>query len=394
MAADNGNNGDAGGEEEDKVAILEPVSPEDLIVGQPTPYPIYDAYERLLLSEGTPVKSTAQQLMLARVGRVRTLVPRHRPPPADFDPFHELQRCAAALDQAYKSVGSGEGQLRRGIDAMIVRLGNLIDLDADAALGAAHLEKRFPGRVIHPLRQAILCDIVARGVSMEGPRRRALVGAALTANVGMLKIQDELDQQTAALTSDQRHAIRQHPQRSADILRREQLNDEEWLRIVLEHHERLDGSGYPWGLSREHISDQACILMIADSYMAMVTPRPFKKKLLGVRGALRELYENAGKIYHEYFVNAFIKEIGVFPPGTFVGLSSGETALVVRRGAAGTRPRIYVFADEQGQPLESPAPKDLATEESVEIASVYRAENVSATVVPQEAWGYPVPGAG
>ncbi len=374
----------------------------DLAVGKPAPYSIFDTYDRLMLRSGSIVKSDQQRKTLIQTGRVRpestgeavpvpTAAPSGRfgagdDDAGDFDPFQEFHRCATLLKQAFTHLTKGPDGLDKRMDVIIARLGNLIDTDPDAALGAAHIDRDFPSRIVHPIRQAILCDVVARAASLSPTSRCGLVGAALTANIGMLDLQAVLDHQAGPLSEDQREGIREHPERSADLLLRGGISDELWLRAVRQHHERFDGSGYPAGLEGDAIGDEAAILMLADTYMAMVTPRAHKEAR-AIRDALRELLANAGRKYHEQLTGRFIKEIGVFPPGTYVGLSNKEVGVVVQRGSDGTKPLVYIFIGPDGLPRKGAGHLNLS-EGDVEIARVFRKEEIAIPFKPAPAWGY------
>ena len=382
-----------------------PVRGRDLAVGRPVPYSIYDTYDRLLLRRGRILKNEEQRQLLLELGRTRAtpantdplpkVAPRKNPRQDDgtelqFDPFETFKRCAHSLNQVYRAIDLGRDNFLPRLERLISQLGNLIDRDPDAALGAAHADRNFSTSVVHPIRQAIVSDLVARAAGLTGEQRRAAVGASLSANFGMLQLQEQLDQQTKPLTEDQRERLREHPERSATILMNAGLEDRRWLRAVCEHHERLDGSGYPHGLTRDQISDEAAIVMLADVYMAMVTPRAHRPAHV-IRKALRELFEEAGNEFHATYTSLLIREVGVYPPGTMVGLSTGETGLVTRRGPTSTEPQVFLLRRGDGSTFMRPRFRNLSEDEEddrVEITHVYRHEDVPILYSPHVAWGY------
>lgn len=386
------------------------VRSSDLVVGQPVPYSIYDTYDRLLLRRGKVLKSEQQRNLLREAGRIRSVSPdapdnlisrqtslasAEASQYEHFDPFEQLFYCATNLQRAIKAIWLGKkSEFRERLSQMISRLGNLIDRDADAALGAAQLTKDFSNRVLHPLRQAIICDLLARAANMEGKQRCSIVGAALTANLGMLELQDALDNQYGSLSEEQQKKLHSHPLHSTNMLRKAGVEDARWLRGVLEHHERLDGSGYPRGLAEDQICTEACILMLADSFMAMVTPRAYREALT-VRNALKELLEGSTEKYHSHYAKLLVREVGIYPPGTYARLSNGEIAVVARRSSStATFPLVYSFAkagDEKinlpTKRLDKPRLLDLATEEE-EIRGTYRPDDVKIPISMNEVWGY------
>lgn len=380
----------------------------DLVVGQPVPYSIYDTYDRLLLRRGKALKSEQQRKLLREIGRTRAASPEEQHSTSRYaagnfdsieltqnDPFEQFFYCATNFQRAVKAIWLGKrNEFRDRLGQMISRLGNLIDRDADATLGAAQLNKDFPNRVLHPIRKAIICDLLARAADLGGQQRGALVGAALTANLGMLELQDVLDSQQGGLSTEQQNNLHAHPLLSTNMLRKAGVEDGRWLRAVLEHHERLDGSGYPRGIDKDQICEEACIIMLADSFMAMVTPRSYREALT-VRSALKELLGGSTAKYHSTYAKLLVRELGIYPPGTYLRLSNGEISVVARRGAsASSVPLVYSFAhsghDRLNQPpkrLEKPQHRNLA-EEGLAIRGIYRHEDIKFPIIMSEVWGY------
>ncbi|MBK5937122.1 HD-GYP domain-containing protein [Halorhodospira halophila] len=378
-----------------------PVRGKDLVVGRPVPYSIYDTYERLLLRSGRVLKSDAQRQMLLESGRARatsfqedTVTLGEASPSWEnhsgelkFDPFVSFDRCAASLRRVHHAIDLGRHDYLLRLEGMISQLGNLIDRDPDAALAAAHINREFPNRVLHPIRKAVVADLLARAASLDGGQRRAVVGASLTANLSMLALQEQLDQQESALSAAQRRELHSHPERAEALLTAAGLEDQHWLRAVREHHERMDGSGYPRGLTREGISTEAAVVMLADVYMAMVTPRAHRPAHV-IRDTLRELYADDGCRFDATLTRLLIRELGVFPPGTLVDLSNGETAVVTRRGPSSMAPQVFLLRRPDGSVFIRPRFRSLAEEEGVEIRGVYRQEELRVLYSPHMAWGY------
>ncbi|ABM61167.1 HD-GYP domain-containing protein [Halorhodospira halophila] len=378
-----------------------PVRGRDLVVGRPVPYSIYDTYDRLLLRSGRILKSDAQRQMLLEAGRTRAASFRdevvvtgdgspsweNHSGELKFDPFVSFYHCATSLRKVHHAIDLGRRDFLPRLEGMISQLGNLIDRDADAALAAAHINREFPNLVLHPIRKAVVADLLARSASLDGGQRRAVVGASLTGNLSMLALQEQLDQQEGALSDDQRREIHGHPERSVAVLAAAGLEDQQWLRAVREHHERMDGSGYPQGLTQGQIGTEAAVVMLADVYMAMVTPRAHRPAHV-IRDALRELYEDAGRRFDATLTRLLIRELGIFPPGTLVGLNTGETAVVTRRGPSSMAPQVFLLRRPDGSIFIRPRFRALAEEEGVEIRSVYRQEELRVLYSPHMAWGY------
>ena len=120
--------------------------------------------------------------------------------------------------------------------------------------------------------------------------------------------------------------------------------------------------------------------------MAMVSPR-VHREARAIRTALRELFDDAGGVFHSTYTELLIKTVGIFPPGTLVGLSTGETGIVTRRSSRRTRPVVYVLLRADGMRRSRPLRYDLSATD-LEITSVYRLEDVPVFFSFREAWGY------
>ena len=138
---------------------------------------------------------------------------------------------------------------------------------------------------------------------------------------------------------------------------------DELKRMVLEHHERLDGSGYPKGLRGNQISELTQILSIADTYDAQISGRCSFPPVPPAR-ALSELYRAAieGQ-YHPYLVQRLIQLLGVYPIGSLVRLNTGEQAVVVWvHSHSRLTPTIKLLKDPSGQPYPEQEIIDLAAQ--------------------------------
>lgn len=208
----------------------------------------------------------------------------------------------------------------------------------------------------HALLTAGLCALVAPLAGLDETQRRAVGLAALTMNIGMTREHDAMARQPGPLTTAQRKMVREHPQHSVALLRQMGVMDTEWLRLVAQHHERPDGTGYPAGLPVERITHR--LLQMADVYTACISPRKSRGALLSQQVA-RELYLGARR-GPDPLGAQFVKCIGFYPPGSYVRLVNDELGVVVRRGAKANTPRVFALVGKHGLPLGEPALRDTA----------------------------------
>src|SRR5438128_12387017 len=161
--------------------------------------------------------------------------------------------------------------------------------DAVVALGLKVKDRESRA---HNLRVARLCVHIGRQMSMSAYELRVLARAGLMHDIGKLAIPDEVLGKHAALDESEWNLIRTHPEMGLTLLDRPGQSSRETL-AVLYHHERLDGSGYPYGLKAEAIPIEARIVAVADTFDALTSDRPYRKACTQAE-ARRVLTEEAG----------------------------------------------------------------------------------------------------
>ena len=150
----------------------------------------------------------------------------------------------------------------------------------------------------------------------------------MLADVGKTKIPRALLEKPGLLSAAEFGLVKEHVNLSLHILNSGPALPPQMLQGISQHHERIDGSGYPNQLKGDKISIYGKMAAIADSFAALITARPYAKAS-APQDALMNLYEWSGTSFHEPLVEQFVQAIGVFPVGSLVELSSGEVAVVI-----------------------------------------------------------------
>lgn len=319
------------------------IKPEDLSIGQALPWSVYDIEEALLLQKSTLVSSSKQLHVLLDKGYYRGLteaeIIAHRQLIASHknktttttNIFDSKKITASALECLLKQLVSGEcTDAFDAVHDICQQIKAYCRQDANATLAALHLSDDYSYSVLHPLHTATLCELLMRRLSFTEEQSSTVLCAALTMNLGMHVLQEKLFGQVEPLSEDQIQAINEHPEKSVAILKAAGVTDTNWLAIVNQHHERIDGEGYPAKLSGNHIHQGAKLVALADTYAAMVTPRAYRKPIMAHK-ALKDIFTTRGKAIDDHLAQMLIREVGIYPPGSFVKLANGDTALVVKR---------------------------------------------------------------
>ena len=209
----------------------------------------------------------------------------------------------------------------------------------------------------HALVCGTLCHIMAQELQLPPRERDSLVRAALTMNIGMTRLQDELAEQRERPTAAQQEAIRSHPEESLMLLQRLHITDPLWLDMVGQHHATMTDR-IP--LAAQAPEDRLTrVLGTIDRYAAMISPR----KSRAGRSATDSVRAIVGQEIeqHDEVSYTLVRSIGLCPPGTFVKLDNGDTAIVLRRSEKANHPLVASVLDRAGHHHAQPSLYQTAT---------------------------------
>lgn len=175
---------------------------------------------------------------------------------------------------------------------------NLLNEMVAALENKDHYTKQHCGRVLE------IAPKIAAHMKLTSHELEVLFSAALYHDIGKININEEILLKPEALTYDEYEYIKSHPTFGKELLLEHGL--EEVANVIEMHHERIDGSGYPYGLRGDQIRIEAKIIAVIDSYDAMTTDRPYKKGCSRDE-ALREIESLRGLKYDENVVDVFLK---------------------------------------------------------------------------------------
>jgi HD-GYP domain-containing protein (c-di-GMP phosphodiesterase class II) len=165
-------------------------------------------------------------------------------------------------------------------------------LDAVVALGQRVKDREARA---HNLRVARLCVHMGRQLSMSAHELRVLARAGLMHDIGKLGIPQDVLGKHSPLDEAEWSLMRTHPELGLTLLDRAGRSSREVL-AVLYHHERLDGSGYPYGLSGDAIPIEARIVAVADTYDALTSDRPYRRACSEAEARMVLIQEAAARL--------------------------------------------------------------------------------------------------
>lgn len=336
-------------------------------IGLPLPGNVYDSGGQLLLSKGfVPDNQALIDGLLARgmyveISVFETLfkpaLSSSAPPPIQekFDPFLVRNTLKISLNRLLRGILDGSADAGQ-VTEFATMLERFADTDPEAAIAASLLDHQDESRsVAHSLNVATLCALLAGRLGWAEARRRSIMCAALTMNLGMFELQQRLLRQATPLTPAQQAQVHAHPEASLAALRQVGVEDALWLQAVGEHHEKSAGGGYPAKLQAP--GEESQLVRLIDAFCARTAARADRRPLPPAQ-IVRALFVDEGKGPCGALVAALFKMIGIHPPGSFVKLENNELAVVFRPDPANNAPTVAAVTTASGTPTMQPVRRD------------------------------------
>jgi HD-GYP domain-containing protein (c-di-GMP phosphodiesterase class II) len=242
--------------------------------------------------------------------------------------------------------------------------------------------RRFDANLAtHGVDTSVLAMAMGQEYGCDPSHLKILGLAAMVHDIGQLRLPFNLLHKTQPYLPQDHKLIQAHCDMGEAILNQFLDFPQESKRMVLQHHERLDGSGYPKGLRGEEISELTQILCIADTYDAQISGRCSHPPVPPAR-ALSELYKAAlAGQYAMALVQRLIQLLGVYPIGSLVRLNTGEEAVVVWvHSHSRLTPTIKLLKNASGLPYEEQEIIDLSSQKAGGPA-----RSIHATIDPHQA---------
>jgi HD-GYP domain-containing protein (c-di-GMP phosphodiesterase class II) len=193
---------------------------------------------------------------------------------------------------------------------------------------------------------------------------------ALLHDIGKTQIAIDVLRKPSSLTKEEYEEMKQHARFGYELLKDEPNLPLLVAHCAFQHHERIDGSGYPRGIKGSEIHDYAKWIGVVDSYDAMTTNRVYSSPMLP-HDAIERLYAGTGTLYEQKMVQLFRDKVAIYPIGITVKLQTGESGIVADLNYSYPhRPIVRILYNEAGEELKSPYEIDLSKHLTTMIVSV------------------------
>ncbi|WP_428943316.1 HD-GYP domain-containing protein [Pantoea sp. FN060301] len=241
---------------------------------------------------------------------------------------------------------------------LVDEIGGSISRHPAALLSVVRLKTHDDYTYLHSVAVCALMISLARQLNLDEKLVRRAGTAGLLHDVGKAGIALEILNKPGKLTDDEFRVMKQHPALGEALLRKSG-GDEDLLDVALHHHEKIDGSGYPHGLRGQAISLLSRMAAVCDVYDAVTSDRPYKNGW-NPAYAMHQMASWEGHFDRQVFY-AFVKAVGIYPPGSVVRLASGRIAVVAEPGEDSLlTPKVCVFWSLAGNQRTRPEIVDLA----------------------------------
>ena len=248
----------------------------------------------------------------------------------------ELRQAAAICDRGRQAVTQmfNEARMGRAVDAegclpLVDEVSNSVLRNPGALVSLARLKTADDYSYMHSVAVCALMVALGRQIGMKDDECRMAGLAGLMHDIGKAVMPLDVLNKPGKLTDEEFNVIRSHPMRGHQLLTEGNGATPEMLDVVLHHHERPDGKGYPMRLAGDQLSRLARMGAICDVYDAITSNRPYKAGWDPAE-SIAKMVSWKGQ-FDENLLAAFVQSLGIYPTGSVVRLQSGRLAVVVEQ---------------------------------------------------------------
>ncbi len=259
-------------------------------------------------------------------------------------------KAVASIKQLYINFkGQSDAVVRKQIDSVGAITENLIeDISQNSQFMTNIIDLKMYDDYTyhHSLSVAVLA--IAMGITLDfsATKLYELGLCAMLHDIGKLDVSLEILNKPARLTQQEYALVKLHPLYAANYFKEKKMIPKSTYDGILSHHEKYDGTGYPFGISGDDIPEFARILSIADVYDALTSNRPYRRPNLPSE-AIEYIMGGVGTFFEEKYVRVFLRKVAPYPVGTCVRLSNGIIGVVTKNHESQPlRPMVRNAEDE------------------------------------------------
>ena len=228
----------------------------------------------------------------------------------------------------------------------------------------------------HSVNTCVLSVLIAVNLDYPEGKLTDLALGTMLHDIGMMMLPDALLMKMGNLTPEESKQVQQHPEDGFNILRTVREIPITVAHIAYQHHERVDGKGYPRNLTADKILEFAKVAAVADTFDSLVSDRPYRKGMVP-----HEAYEVMMALADSYvdrdILHLFLTHVAIYPVGSVVQLDNGQHGVVTKvLPRLQTRPQVRLLTDQQGNLLSEQTEIDLTQHLTLMISRVLKEKEV------------------
>ena len=285
----------------------------------------------------------------------------------------EIERAAricleskAAVVSMFEEVRMGKAVDVGGARQLVEDISDSIARNPGAIISLARLKTADDYTYMHSVAVCAMMVALAKQLSLDEAQTRLCGTAGLLHDLGKVAMPTDVLNKPGKLTDAEFNIMKTHPTEGYKMLMASQGVDAVSLDVVLHHHEKMDGSGYPERLNGEQISLHSKMAAVCDVYDAITSNRPYKSGWDPAE-SLRKMAEWTQGHFDPKIFQAFVKSMGIYPVGSLVRLTSGRIGVVTEQSKRSlTTPIIKVFFSTKSNMRIVPVMVDLSHPSAIE----------------------------
>lgn len=292
-----------------------------------------------------------------------------------------LREASGTVSNLMLSAKAGNSVDAAQLEPVVLKMLESVSRNPDALVPLARLKSEETYATEHAVATAALIIAFGRQQGMPEPEIEKLALGTMVKDIGHAAIDARLITKPGMLSQAEFSIVQGHVEEGLAVLEATSRLSETSVAVVLEHHERYNGCGYPYRMAGDEISTAGRMAAIVDTYDAMTSTRPYRAAM-SPSLALRQLYDDGGTQYDPALVAAFVRTVGIYPVGTLVLLESGHLAVVEQLHPDNMLTPVVrvIYHTGRRQYVTAPAEVDLSRKIGNHYGQIVRAESY-------ERWG-------
>ena len=260
------------------------------------------------------------------------------------------KRTKEQLDSVLSSLRMGHDLDEHKVQSLVKECVESVIRNSSALTWLTQIKQKDDYTAEHSLRVAIMAIAFGRDLELLEGELETLGICGLLHDVGKVKVPLSVLNKQQRLTQQEFLLMRSHPEEGRKLLMSKSQALSKAVDVAYTHHERIDGKGYPRGITSEKIPYFAKIVAIVDAFDAITSDRCYRNGRSSLEG-LRIIYDDRGKHFDRELSEKFVRFVGVYPPGHIAELNTGHAGIILScSGDSKLRPKLLIVRDKHKKP--------------------------------------------